>query len=70
MTLSPNKNLAKIRAYSPIPGAYFMHKNKRFKVLEAHINDNNLVITTIKPEGKQAMSWKEACHGYPDLEDT
>ena len=51
MTLSPNKNLAKIRAYSPIPGAYFMHKNKRFKVLEAHIDKGEGLFKGIRHAG-------------------
>lgn len=67
LTQTAEKNLAKIRAYSPVPGAYFLHKNKRFKVLKALIADNKLIITSIKPEGKKEMIWQEACHGYPEL---
>eukprot|EP01046_Picozoa_sp_COSAG06_P007612 COSAG06_NODE_373_length_16684_cov_3.035574_5_plen_294_part_00 len=61
------KNLAKIKAYSPIPGAYFIHQNKRFKVLKASIKHNKLDINIIQPEGKKAMGFDDACKGYPEL---
>ncbi|MEK9656784.1 MAG: methionyl-tRNA formyltransferase [bacterium] len=63
----PQKNLAKIRAYSPFPGAFILIKNKRFKILKARITTNYLDILVIQPEGKKAMTWQEACSGYKDL---
>ena len=37
--LKADKLVAKINALSPIPGAWFKHKETRFKVIKAEISD-------------------------------
>ena len=67
LNTSPEQLFNKIRAYSPFPGAFFIHNNKRFKILRAGMEKQKLIIEQVKPEGKAAMPWKEACLGYPSL---
>lgn len=42
----------KIQAYAGWPVAFFMHEGKRYKVTQAHLEDDRLIIDTIIPEGK------------------
>lgn len=56
----------KIRAFTPWPGVFFMHKEKRYKIISAHVQDNKLAIDEIQPEGKKKMSWDEFKRGYGD----
>ena len=57
------KNLLKIRAYEGWPGTYafFERAGKKIRVaiLDAHIENNSLVIDRVKPEGKREMSYAE-----------
>lgn len=59
----PYKNLLKIRAFDGWPGTYtFMEKNgkqMRVQIIDAHIENNRLVIDRIKPEGKKEMSFAD-----------
>ena len=57
--------LHKIKAYSPKPGAYIMYQNKRIKLLDATVKDNELQILTVQPEGKAPMSYSDYCLGNP-----
>jgi methionyl-tRNA formyltransferase len=56
-------NLLKIRAFEgwPVAFAYFERNGKRLRVqlLDAHIQGDVLVLDTVKPEGKNAMSYTE-----------
>lgn len=57
---SPEINLRKIRAYHVWPGAHFFDKsNKRIIVRKARIEENNLIIERVVPEGKKEMSYSE-----------
>ena len=58
--------LAKIRAFSPRPGAYLIQQGKRIKILEAEIKDNKIHLKTVKPEGKPRMSYHDYCLGHPE----
>jgi methionyl-tRNA formyltransferase len=58
-------SLGKIRAFSPKPGAYIMHNDKRLKLLAATVEENQLVPTTVQPEGKQAMPYSAYLNGQP-----
>jgi len=58
--------LAKIRAFSPRPGAYLIQQGKRIKILEAEIKDNKIHLKTVKPEGKPSMSYHDYCLGHPE----
>lgn len=66
--LNPNDNIqinaAKIKAFSPIPGAYTLKNNKRIKILEAEILNNQLRPILVKPEGKKIMSYDDFKRGY------
>lgn len=58
----PIKNFAKIRAYTPIPGAYFFTiKNGqqiRAIVKKAHLNESNeLIINRVVPAGKKETDY-------------
>jgi methionyl-tRNA formyltransferase len=59
----PYTNLLKIRAYEgwPVAFAFFERAGKRLRVqiLDAHLSGGTLVLDTVKPEGKGAMSYQE-----------
>ena len=61
LDVSQNLNviLGKIKAFSPNPGAYIEMGEKRVKIIEAEIIDNNLKIIKVKPEGKGTMFYKD-----------
>ena len=52
------QTLLKIRAFDGFPGTYFIHKGKRVKILNAHLDQNTLRITRIIPEGKKEMDFE------------
>lgn len=57
------KNLLKIRAYEGWPGTYSFYerggKKIRVAIIDAHIENNKLVIDRVKPEGKKEMAYEE-----------
>jgi methionyl-tRNA formyltransferase len=59
----PWENLLKIRAYEGWPTAYAFFerdgKQIRVQLLEAHVANNVLVLDTVRPEGKNTMSYSE-----------
>lgn len=62
---SPQVKLGKIKAFSPKPGAYIMHQDKRIKILDAVLKRGLLIPLTVQPEGKNSMSYKDYCLGNP-----
>src|SRR3989338_5872428 len=60
------KNLLKIRAFEGWPSTYaFFERNKkkiRVQILDAHLDNEKLVIDKVKPEGKREMSYEEFLH--------
>lgn len=65
---SPEKNLRKIRAFHSWPGAYFFFDvengtKKRILIRRAHIENNELVIERVIPEGKKEMDYKDFLRG-------
>lgn len=58
-----HKNLLKIRAYEGWPGTYaFFERNGkkiRVAIIDAHIENNSLVIDRVKPESKREMTYAE-----------
>ncbi|RAP31743.1 methionyl-tRNA formyltransferase [Candidatus Marinamargulisbacteria bacterium SCGC AG-343-D04] len=56
---STNVNLSKIKAFSPIPGAYSIVNEKRIKILDATIKDGEIVPLMVKPEGKKQMTYTD-----------
>jgi len=65
-TDSPAINLAKIKAFSPKPGAFSWYKKKRVKIIDAIINGGILQPTIVCPEGKPPMSYTAFTRGYHD----
>lgn len=60
---SPLINLRKIRAYHIWPGAYFIENNKRIIVKQAHVENNELILDRVIPEGKKEMGYKDYLNG-------
>lgn len=59
-TMDPQDFLARVKAFSPIPGAYLLYEKKRYKILKAKLNqENQIEILEIQPEGKKTMSYNE-----------
>jgi methionyl-tRNA formyltransferase len=67
LKMEPKEFLAKVKAFSPIPGAYLEINNKRYIILDAEIIDDKIKIKTIKPEGKSAMNYKDFLLGHKDI---
>jgi methionyl-tRNA formyltransferase len=55
-----------IRAFSPKPGAYVMHHNKRIKLIESTLDHGKLVLTKVQPEGKPVMTYTDYLLGHPN----
>ena len=51
--------LLKIRAYEGFPGTFFVHENKRVKIIKAQIASGNLCLERVIPEGKQEMDFSD-----------
>lgn len=57
-------NERKVRAYAPSPGAFVILDGQRVKVLQVHIQNNELIFDTVQPAGKKPMSWEDFKRGY------
>ena len=52
--------LRQIRAFAGIGDTFFKHKDKRIKVKQASLDDNDtLIIKSVIPEGKKEMSFTD-----------
>lgn len=60
--------LGKVRAFSPTPGATWIHNGKRIKILSAKSDGQKLIPLIVKPEGKGEMSYADYQRGYGDLD--
>ena len=65
-----------VRACSPEPGAWTMvelgtmnnePRTKRLKILQAHLENNNLILDLVQLEGKKPVTWKQFKEGYPEM---
>ena len=63
--IDPFDKLAKIKAFSPKPGAYMTFYSKRLKILKATVIDGQLLPKLVQPEGKKPMSFHDFCLGNP-----
>jgi methionyl-tRNA formyltransferase len=63
----PIVNYRKIRALSSWPGTYFFISGKRIKVTRAHLENSELVIDKVIPEGKREMSWADYQRNLPTV---
>ncbi len=59
----PLKILRKIRAFHDWPTAFFFDDSKRIIIKEAHLENDELMIDKIIPEGKKEMSYKDYLRG-------
>lgn len=60
----------KIRAFTPWPGVWTtITSNKRLKILNAHLDKENLVIDKVQLEGKNPVSWTQFLEGYPQIKN-
>lgn len=57
------RNLRKIRAFHEWPTAFFFDDSKRIIVKEAHLENGELIIDKIIPEGKKEMTYKDYLRG-------
>ncbi len=61
-------NFRKIRALTPWPGTYFFIKRNgqdfRVVIKQAHLENGELVIDRVIPEGKKEMEWESFKKGY------
>ena len=62
-THSPQEIDQQIRALNPWPGTFMKGLKGRVKVLKAHIENYELVLDIVQPEGKKAMDYISAING-------
>lgn len=64
---NPEKNLRKIHAFHDWPGAYFFlgegNCKKRIIVKTAHIENDELILDRVVPEGKKEMNYSDFLRG-------
>ncbi|RAP33850.1 methionyl-tRNA formyltransferase [Candidatus Marinamargulisbacteria bacterium SCGC AG-410-N11] len=65
-TDSPKVILGKIKAFSPKPGAFIIRNDRRIKIINATLTQDQFTILTVKPEGKKEMSYHDFCLGNPE----
>jgi methionyl-tRNA formyltransferase len=54
------RTLLKIRAFAGWPGTFFVHENKRVKIIDASLGDTGaLTILTVVPEGKKVQAFTQ-----------
>ena len=56
-----------IRAFTPWPGTYILWKEKRVKILKAHIEREKLVIDELQIEGKKPTTFRDFLLGHKDF---
>lgn len=74
LTPNPYNLFNYIRAVNSWPGAFTKVKVKKgdnekvLKILEAHLENEKLVLDRVQLEGKKPVSWKQFKEGYPHVE--
>ncbi len=56
---TPEEFIAIVKAFNPKPGAYLTYEGKRYKILSAHLENNEVKIDIIQPEGKKPMNFTD-----------
>lgn len=64
---TPQEIERQIRAFNPWPGTFTFSNDRRIKILEAEIVNNELSIKKVQPEGKRPMSYEDFKKGYGQL---
>jgi methionyl-tRNA formyltransferase len=62
---SPIINERKVRAFAPQPGAFVVLNGQIIKIVQAHLENNELIFDRVQPAGKTPMSWTEFLRGHP-----
>lgn len=64
---TPQEIERQIRAFYPWPGSYFIYHGERYIIHQAHLENNQLVIDMIHPQGKKPMDFAAFRNGYPEV---
>ncbi|MDD5547738.1 MAG: methionyl-tRNA formyltransferase [Candidatus Pacebacteria bacterium] len=68
---SPKIIFGKVKALNPDPGVFTYIETKkgriRLKILDAELENNNLKLLQIQPDGKKPMAYKEFLNGYKPI---
>ena len=64
--MSVNEIHCKIKAFSPKPGAFILQDSKRIKLLESKIENNEIILIVVQPEGKSPMQYSDYLLGNPN----
>ncbi len=56
-----------LRAYTPWPGVFGFWNKKRIKILDAHLDGEDLILDKVQIEGKQPMKFDDFKRGYQDF---
>lgn len=59
----PNINLRKVRAFHRWPGAFYFDNGKRVVIKKASIQNKQLIIERVVPEGKKEMNYQDYLRG-------
>lgn len=59
----PKINLRKIRAFNIWPNAFYFDDGKRIIIKTAHIENGELILDRVVPEGKKEMDYKDYLRG-------
>ena len=65
-SMSVNEIHCKIKAFSPKPGAFILQDSKRIKLLESKIENNEIILIVVQPEGKSPMQYSDYLLGNPN----
>ncbi len=57
----------KYKAFQPWPGIYGIWQDKRIKLIDIDLKDNEIVINKIQVQGKPVMDYHAFINGYPDF---
>jgi len=64
--MQPNEFVARVKAFSPYPGAILQLETKQVKILDARVTtENTIELLQIQPEGKRPMSYPDYLRGNP-----
>jgi methionyl-tRNA formyltransferase len=66
--LSPESLHNFIRSVTPWPGAWTPYQNQSLKILQTHLEKNQLIIDTIQLPGKSPISYQQFLAGHPDYQ--
>lgn len=76
VSVTPNAEFVMnlLRAFTPWPGIYttviINDETKRLKLLEASIENEKLILTSVQLEGKNPVTWDQFQKGYPQFSFT